>query len=163
MPETALTHRLNHLIADATVFYHKTRHYKWNVHGHAFFMLHVKFKELYNTWADVIEALAQRVRTLGAAPVHTLSAVLDLATLKEDPSLPSAAEMVQNLAKDLDFLQTSVNELLRQAEEEGDRATVDLLGQTLGRLEKDRWMFNAWLSDEESISELAQSVWRLSK
>jgi starvation-inducible DNA-binding protein len=90
-PETAEADvtGLNDLLADATVFYQKVRHYHWNVTGPHFFTLHEEFEALYTFWNDAIDEIAEQVRSRGDRPVHTLADVLDLASLEEDPSTPA--------------------------------------------------------------------------
>lgn len=148
MQKAKITVGLNQLIADATVFYQKLRHYHWNVEGRGFFVLHGKFEELYTAWAGVIDEVAERVRTMGGVPVHTLAGVLALASLEEDEQVPEAAEMVRRIGGDLERLHASVSRLIEQAEEEATgRGTVDLLGRILDRLETDLWMLRAWLHE----------------
>ncbi len=78
--EADVTTGLNDLLADATVFYQKVRHYHWNVTGPHFFTLHEEFETLYTFWNDAIDAIAEQVRSRGDRPVHTLADVLDLAS-----------------------------------------------------------------------------------
>ena len=85
---------LNGLLADATIFYQKLRHYHWNVEGRAFFELHAKFETLYTRWATAIDEIAERILMIGGVPLHTLTSMLKEARLVEDEGIPSAAEMV---------------------------------------------------------------------
>lgn len=144
MSELKLTHDLNRLIADATVFYQKLRHYHWNVHGPGFFVLHGEFERLYTAWEDVIDELAERVRTLGSTPIHTLADVLAEARLEEDAGVPDAHAMVRRVAGDLEALHAHITDVLDDAHA-NSRGTADLLGDVLDRIEKDLWMLGAWL------------------
>lgn len=138
---------LNQLIADATVFYQKVRHYHWNVEGRHFFELHEKFEEFYTNWAEVIDEMAERVRILGGRPIHTLANVLENANLEEDPTLPEASEMVRALAADLEHMHAAINEERDQAIEQYDQGTADLMADIQRHIEKDLWMLKAWLKD----------------
>lgn len=138
---------LNQLIADATIFYQKTRHYHWNVEGRHFFELHAKFEELYTDWADVIDDLAERVRVLGQRPIHTLASVLERATLDEDAMSPDAATMVRRLATDLERIHAAISEEREQADEQYDQGTADLMADIQDHIEKDFWMLKAWLRE----------------
>jgi len=139
---------LNQLIADATVFYQKARHYHWNVEGRHFFELHEKFETFYTNWADVIDEMAERVRILGGRPIHTLADVLDQATLDEDPTIPEAPEMVRAVAADLERMHGAINEERDQAIEQYDQGTADLMADIQQHIEEDLWMLKAWLKDE---------------
>lgn len=139
---------LNQLIADATVFYQKLRHYHWNVEGHHFYELHEKFETFYTDWAEIIDALAERVRALGGRPLHTLAGVLDNATLDEDPTVPDGAEMVRRVAADLEQIHAAIDEERDQATEQYDQGTADLMTDLQVRIEKDLWMLKAWLKEK---------------
>lgn len=138
---------LNQLIADATVFYQKARHYHWNVEGPHFFALHAKFEEFYTDWEAIIDELAERVRALGGRPIHTLASVLERATLEEDPSTPEAAEMVRRLSADLERIHGAINEEHDQAIEQYDQSTADLMADIQDHIENDLWMLKAWLKE----------------
>lgn len=135
---------LNGLLADGTVLYQKLRHYHWNVEGPHFFELHVKFEELYTRWAVTNDELAERVRTIGGTPLHTLKAVLHAATLEEDPAIPEPHEMVARLAADLRAIHERAGVVLGEAEDAADRGTANLLDALRDAVEKDVWMLRAW-------------------
>jgi starvation-inducible DNA-binding protein len=145
--EADVTTDLNNLLADATVFYQKVRHYHWNVTGPHFFTLHDKFEELYNFWSDAIDEIAEQVRSRGDRPVHTLADVLDLASLEEDPSTPAADEMVEVIIDDLAALDEQVQRLADRAENADDSGAVTVLEDLSEQIEEDRWMLRAWLND----------------
>jgi starvation-inducible DNA-binding protein len=135
---------LNGLLADATVFYQKLRHYHWNVEGAHFFELHAKFEELYTRWADSIDEIAERVLMVGGVPLHTLKSLLDAAELAEDETTPAAPQMVDNIAADLQALHRSTARLLDTAEAAGDRGTINMLDALRDLMEKDVWMLRTW-------------------
>ena len=149
MPNDPLIAELNGLLADATIFYQKARHYHWNVTGNGFFTLHRAFEDLYTTWADTIDDLAERIRTIGGIPVHTLAAILVRATLEEDDSVPKAEDMVRRIAYDMEALHASVSDVRERAEKESP-GTADLLSRIVDDLEKDLWKFGAWLHRKEA-------------
>lgn len=144
MSDLKLSQDLNRLIADATVFYQKLRHYHWNVAGPHFFTLHDVFERLYTAWAVSIDDLAERVRALGGVPVHTLADVLEGAKLEEDPTVPEADEMVRRVASDLEALHARLSDVLDEARG-SSRGTVDLLDAIRDAIERDLWMLGAWL------------------
>lgn len=138
---------LNQLIADATVFYQKVRHYHWNVEGRHFFELHARFEALYTDWADVIDDLAERVRALGGRPLHTLANVLENTTLEEDPTTPDGVEMMRRLAADLEHIHAAINEEHDQAATQYDQGTADLMTNLQVDIEETLWMMRAWLRE----------------
>jgi starvation-inducible DNA-binding protein len=135
---------LNGLLADATVFYQKLRHYHWNVDGRHFFELHGKFEEIYTAWAESIDGIAERILMVGGVPLHTLRAVLEVAELAEDETVPAAAAMVEGVSADLRALHARAGAVIEAAEDAGDRGTANLLDELRDGMEKDLWMLGAW-------------------
>jgi starvation-inducible DNA-binding protein len=135
---------LNGLLADATVFYQKLRHYHWNVEGRHFFELHAKFEELYLRWADSIDVVAERILMVGGVPLHTLKSMLAAASLEEDESTPAAPQMVDAILADLQALLAASTPLVEAAEEAGDRGTANMLDDLRDAMEKDVWMLRTW-------------------
>lgn len=140
-----VTAGLNRLLASATVFYQKARHYHWNVTGPHFFTLHEEFEELYEFWTGAIDELAERVRSRGDRPVHTLADMVDLSSIEEDASTPEAPEMVRVVTADLGALDEQAGRLQEQADAAGDSGTEAVLGDLREQIEADRWMLRAWL------------------
>jgi starvation-inducible DNA-binding protein len=145
--EADVTAGLNQLLASATVFYQKVRHYHWNVTGPHFFGLHDRFEELYTVWNDLIDEVAERVRSRGDRPVHTMADMLDLTFLDEDPSIPPADDMVWTIVADLSTFEEEVQALIDRAELANDAGTAALLEDLHDQIEEDRWMLEAWLED----------------
>jgi starvation-inducible DNA-binding protein len=135
---------LNRLLADATVFYQKLRHYHWNVDGRHFFELHVKFEELYDRWAITIDEIAERILMLDGTPLHTLAALLSAASLDEDEEIPPATRMVHRIEADLQSIHALAGELIAGAEAREDRGTANMLDALRDSIEKDLWMLRAW-------------------
>ncbi|HSJ65772.1 MAG TPA: DNA starvation/stationary phase protection protein [Gemmatimonadaceae bacterium] len=135
---------LNALLADATVFYQKLRHYHWNVAGPEFFTLHEKFELLYTAWADSIDQVAERILMIGGTPLHTLASMLKASRINEDETIPAAPEMVDALIADMRSLRARAGEVMTLAEAADDRGTTNLLDDLGDALEKEIWMLGAW-------------------
>lgn len=144
MGERNVIDGLNGLLADATVFYQKLRHYHWNVAGPEFFELHAKFEEVYTSWAVTIDEVAERVLMVGGVPLHTLAAMVRTASLQEDETTPAAPDMVEAVLADLKAIRTRAGAVIDAAEAAGDRGTVNLLDGIRDGIEKEIWMFGAW-------------------
>ena len=59
---------LNELLANYQIYYQNLRNFHWNVSGPNFFELHAKFEELYTAANGGVDAVAERILTLGARP-----------------------------------------------------------------------------------------------
>ncbi len=137
---TKTVENLNHILADYQVLYQKLRAYHWNVKGPMFFALHGKFEELYNDVAEKVDEVAERIRTLGAEPLSTLSAQVAAARLREDDTNPGALRMVANIVADYE----AVNNALRAAAADADTATQNLLEDFADGQEKTLWMLKTF-------------------
>ncbi|MFW5708342.1 MAG: Dps family protein, partial [Bacteroidota bacterium] len=96
-----LIEKLNDLLANYQVFYQNTRGFHWNIRGHKFFELHVKFEELYNDLHAKIDEIAERILTLGGTPVHTFN---DYSSLSQVKAVKNASEDVACVQGVLDAL-----------------------------------------------------------
>lgn len=144
MADKKVVDELNGLLADATVFYQKLRHYHWNVDGQHFFELHEKFEELYTGWAVSIDEVAERILMIEGVPLHTLGSMLKVARLKEDETVPSAVEMVDAIMADIEELHGRAGEVIETAEDADDRGTANLLDDLRDGMEKNLWMLRSW-------------------
>ena len=75
--------KLNELLANYHIYYQNLRGFHWNIKGIHFFQLHAKFEELYNNALTKIDALAERILTIGQKPLHTFSDYMRVSTIKE--------------------------------------------------------------------------------
>ncbi len=137
---------LNQLLADATVFYQKLRHYHWNVSGPRFYQYHALFESLYDAWADAIDEIAERILQLGGVPRHTLADMLAVATISEDPEIPNGEMMLERTVADLQLLHREMCAVGNIAEAGADRVTTGLLDGLCAGIEKNLWMIGATLA-----------------
>ena len=140
--------KLNGLLADTTLFYQKMRSYHWVVSGRHFFQLHKAFEDIYTEWEEHIDAIAERILTVGGVPLTTLQEMIATATIKEYEATPSGVSMVHNVAADLGYLIDSMAKIIRTAEEHSDRGTVNLMDGIKDAQEKKLWMLRAWLAED---------------
>jgi len=136
---------LNKLLADYHLYYQKLRNFHWNIVGHNFFDLHLKFEEMYNDAKIKIDEIAERILTLKFHPLSNYSDYIENASIKESPSLIKDTEMVSILLSDNEILLEKMREAIKLASGIEDEATVDMLGSYIGELEKNTWMLGAWL------------------
>src|SRR4028119_2299878 len=78
-----VTHPLTALLADEFVLYAKTRRAHWNVEGADFHSMHTFFEQQYGQLDQVLDEVAERIRTLGHYVPATLKDFLALTHLSE--------------------------------------------------------------------------------
>lgn len=146
MSASGTVDELNKVLADAIVFYQKLHQYHWVVNGKQFFALHAKFEELYDQWAEIIDEVAERILTVGGKPVATLVQAVELSTIAEDSTEPSAEQMVKNVLGDLETQAGEMRRVIEQGEKVGDRGSVNLMDGYCDQIEKTCWMLRAFLA-----------------
>lgn len=136
---------LSHILADSYLLYLKTQNYHWNVQGNLFYGIHNLLEEQYKDMAIAVDDIAERIRVLGLSAPGSFHQFLELSSLKEAKGLPTAEEMVAELAEDHLTLVSKLTAVLRQAEESGNVSTSDLLGDRIRTHEKQAWMLRSIL------------------
>ncbi|MGY0615493.1 Dps family protein [Vibrio sp. FJH11] len=140
-----LAQQLNQLLANYQVLYMNTRGYHWNIKGHQFFELHVKFEEIYTDIQVKIDELAERILTLGYTPAHAFSHYLESSDINEHQNATSGEECVKGLVDGFSVLLLKQREILHNAGEANDEGTAALMGDYIREQEKLMWMLNAYL------------------
>lgn len=137
---------LNKLLANYQIFYMNVRGFHWNVKGDSFFTLHPKFEEEYSDLLEKVDAIAERILTLGASPWHAFSQYLANSDIAEVTNITDGKECVKQLLAGYGQIihqQRQVLELANAAEDEG---TAALLSEYITSQEKLIWMYNAYLN-----------------
>ena len=136
--------QLNVLLADYHMYYQKLRNYHWNIVGHNFFDLHVKFEEMYDDAVLKIDEIAERILTLRYQPTSNYSDYIKMSSIKETKSDLQDTEMVDNLLTDHGLLLKQMAQVVETAGEAEDEGTIDLIGAYIRELETTSWMLDAW-------------------
>jgi starvation-inducible DNA-binding protein len=141
---------LNHDLADAYLLLVKTKKYHWDVVGPQFRTLHEMWEEQYQTLTLNIDAIAERVRTLGGYPVGTMKGFLEYASLQEHAGdVPTATEMVLSTMSDHEQIVRNLREHIDQCDEEfQDQGTADFLTELMQKHEETAWMLRSFLEGE---------------
>ena len=136
---------LARVLADTFSLYLKTHGYHWNVEGPMFNTLHLMFQEQYTELWNALDAIAERIRSLGHLAPGSYKAFAKLASIEYSDDVPEALAMVRELVKGHEAVARTVREVFPVAEKAGDEATVDLLTQRLQVHEKTAWMLRSLL------------------
>ncbi|MDF3077719.1 MAG: starvation/stationary phase protection protein [Sphingobacteriaceae bacterium] len=137
--------QLNELLANYHIHYQKLRGCHWNVKGRSFFTLHAKFEELYNDAINSIDELAERILTLGKAPLSTYKEYIETSRLKEIPTVGvEDMQLVQAILDDFATLIELEREIMESTSESGDDGTNDLINRFIQFQEKNTWMLRSF-------------------
>ena len=144
----ALSKDLNSLLANFQTYYQNLRGIHWNIKGKRFFDLHLKFEELYTDANTKVDAVAERILTLGGVPYHTF----------EDYTAHDRVPVGKNVSRDEDAIRLIVDSLrelllierriLDASADAGDEGTNAMMSDFITEQEKTVWMMKAWLAEE---------------
>lgn len=143
----AVATALSKLLADEFVLYTKTRNAHWNVEGHDFHSMHLFFEAQYEALDDMMDGVAERIRTIGHYAPATLKSFLQLTHLTEKiESKNDSAGFIRELLEDHEsiivFLRENINPF---ANAYSDAGTSDYITGLMEQHEKMAWMLRAHL------------------
>ena len=138
---------LNNNLASEYVLLTKTKNYHWNVIDPRFNDLHKFFDEQYSELEEMIDELAERIRSLGGKAKGTLYEFIQNSIIKEEePNLyPDANTMLENLLKNHESIIKRVRQDIDECENLHDVGTADFLTSVMEKHEKMAWMLRSFL------------------
>ena len=138
---------LNTLLADEHILYIKTRKSHWNVEGPDFLSIHRFFEEQYKQLEDIIDEIAERIRTIGHFPEATLAAFLKETHLSEETREKNdSAGFMKSLLADHEAIIIHLRENIDIYDNEWqDKGTSDFITTLMETHEKMAWMLRAHL------------------
>ncbi|MDV3694597.1 DNA starvation/stationary phase protection protein [Elizabethkingia anophelis] len=143
----AVAEILSKLLADEFVVYTKTRNAHWNVEGPDFHSMHLFFESQYQQLADLMDGVAERIRTIGHYAPGTLKEFLELTHLTEySERTNDSKDFIKDLLADHDsiveFIRGSINNIDDKYKDVG---TSDYITGFIEIHEKMAWMLRAHL------------------
>jgi len=143
----AVSVELSKLLADEYVLYTKTRNAHWNVEGADFHSMHVFFESQYNELDEIMDSVAERIRTIGHYAPATLKSFLDLTHLTEkigdkNNSLAYIKELLGDHESIIEFLRGNIEPF---ANKYHDLGTSDYITGLMETHEKMAWMLRSHL------------------
>lgn len=143
----AVALELSKLLADEFLLYTKTRNAHWNVTGPDFHTMHLFFESQYEQLEEVVDSVAERIRTLGHYAPATLAEYLQLTHLTEKSGQDNtSAGFLKELLADHEsiiiFLRENINPFASKYEDAG---TSDFITGLMEQHEKLAWMLRAHL------------------
>src|SRR6187455_783475 len=136
---------LSRLLADNYTLYLKTHNFHWNVTGPMFNTLHLMFETQYNELWLALDAIAERIRSLGVPAPATAAEFAKLTSIQETTGQPSAEEMIRLLVEGNEAVVRTARKVFPAVDAANDEPTADLLTQRMQIHEKNAWMLRSLL------------------
>jgi starvation-inducible DNA-binding protein len=142
----AVASALNQLLADEHILYNKTRSYHWAIEGPSFMEFHKLYEGQYDRLAEMIDEIAERVRTIGFQAEGRLKEIIKLASLQE-PAVPvNQTSQIKNLDADHEAIIIKLRQLITDFDEKyKDIGSSDFVTGLLKEHEKMAWMLRSYL------------------
>ncbi len=107
--------------------------------------LHLMFMDQYTELWTALDAIAERIRSLGYPAPGTYADFARLSKIEDTEGVPEAMEMVRLLVRGHETVARTARDVFKAADKGGDESTADLLTQRLQIHEKTAWMLRSLL------------------
>jgi starvation-inducible DNA-binding protein len=135
-----LAGELNILLADMFGLYLKTKNFHWHVSGPHFRDYHLLLDEQGEQIFATTDAIAERVRKIGATTLRSIGHVSRLQRIQDnDADFVTPMDMLAELRDDNKQLTTRMREIHDLCDESGDVATASLLEVWIDEAERRTW------------------------
>jgi starvation-inducible DNA-binding protein len=138
---------MSKLLADEFILYTKTRNAHWNVEGGDFHAMHLFFESQYEQLDEIMDSVAERIRTIGHYAPATIKSYLKLTHLTEsgedrNGSLDFIRELLSDHGSIIEFLRSKITPF---ASTYKDLGTSDYITGLMETHEKMAWMLRSHL------------------
>jgi starvation-inducible DNA-binding protein len=135
-----LAGELNILLADMFGLYLKTKNFHWHVSGPHFRDYHLLLDEQGEQIFATTDAIAERVRKIGATTLRSIGHVSRLQRIQDnDADFVTPMDMLAELRDDNKQLTARMREIHDLCDESGDVATASLLEVWIDEAERRTW------------------------
>lgn len=143
----AVAKELAKLLADEYVLYTKTRNAHWNIEGADFYDKHKFFEVQFGQLDDIIDSVAERMRSIGHYAFATLKSFLELTHLTEvNKEKNDGKGFLNELLIDHESIIIHCRENIhRFANDYKDAGTSDFITQLMETHEKMAWFLRSHL------------------
>ncbi len=138
---------LSKVLADETVLYTKTKNAHWNIEGVDFFDKHKFFETQFEQLDEMIDAVAERIRSIGHYAPATLKSYLSLTHLTEQTREQNDGQgFIKELLADHETIIMLLREHIRSFSEDfKDIGTSDFITGLMETHEKMAWFLRSHL------------------
>ena len=138
--------KLNPLLADTMTLRDMYKKHHWQVAGPTFYQLHLLFDKHYGEQAELVDALAERIQTLGGVSIAMAHDVAETTRIARPPrGREDVNTQLFRLLEAHELIIAETRELADAADQNGDQGTNDLLVSQVLRTNE----FQVWFITEQ--------------
>lgn len=141
----AIANELSKVLSDETILYMKTKNAHWNVEGADFYEKHKFFETQIVQLDEIIDNVAERIRSIGHYAPATLKAYLSLTHLTEEEREANDSQgFIKELLDDHQSIIMKLREHIKSfANDFDDLGTSDFITGLMETHEKMAWFLRA--------------------
>ena len=140
---------VNQILADTIILYHLYKKHHWLMRGHTFYQLHLLLDKHASEQIELIDALGERVQTLGGVAIADPRHVAEVTQIQRPPNgVEEVPMMLSRLLEAHELIIGKLRVAIDQTAINRDSGTNDLLvGQVLQTNESQVWFLAEHLVD----------------
>lgn len=143
----AVANELMKILADETILYTKTKNAHWNIEGVDFYDKHKLFEFQFTQLDELIDSVAERIRSLGHYAPATLKSYLSLTHLTEQSTEQNDSKgFITELLEDHESIIIHLRENIKPfADKHNDAGSSDFITGLMENHEKMAWFLRSHL------------------
>jgi starvation-inducible DNA-binding protein len=145
---------LNQLLADTMTLRDLYKKHHWQVSGPTFYQLHLLFDKHYEEQSGLVDAIAERIQSLGGVSIAMAHDVAEMTLIPRPPRGRDDVPMqISRLLHAHEIVLKETRPMARQAAETGDDGTNDLLvSEVIRTNERQVWFVGEHLVDTPLVA-----------
>jgi starvation-inducible DNA-binding protein len=148
----ASVENLNQVLADTKTLTDMYKKHHWQVSGPSFYQLHLLFDKHFKEQSDLVDALAERIQSLGGISIAMPHDVAEMTLIPRVPrGRETVAVQISRLLHGHEIILKEARAMARQAAEAGDDGTNDLLVSSVIRTNE----MQVWFLGEHLVEQPA--------
>ena len=145
-PNASVAASLANCLADATIMYHRTHGFHWNVIGPNFPEWHDKFAEIYDDVYGSLDPIAENIRKVGGFPPFRLGDLAVRASVSDEAVADYSSDtLVRSLISTNEVVLASLNKAFQVATEANQQGIANFLAERIDAHQKWNWQLTASL------------------
>lgn len=142
----AVASEMNKVLADEFVLYTKTRNYHWNIEGSNFMELHKFYESQFEQFDQIIDDVAERIRSIGHTADARLKDYLKNTHLEEPDYTNDQQQQMKNLLNDHETIIRNLRDLIDVfSEKHKDEGSADFVTGLMQEHEKMAWFIRSYI------------------
>ena len=135
---------LNKYLSDVMLMYVKLHNLHWNVVGINFKAAHEYIEELYDSFNEMYDEIAELLKMKDLVPLSTMKDYLATSSIEEIANKDySVAEAISIIIEDFNFMKAEAEAIRKEADEEDLYDIVGMLEDNLGFYNKALWFMKS--------------------